>query len=253
MECAVYVCVMSFVHIPLLVLCSLALALLPRKQPNLLTRRILRYGIFLALFLGVGSLFNGLWSCLVVDRLYSSADYFVDFMPFWPITQGVIDARFGNEHGKLLGVTLTQLQLVWFAFALGTWCATGVLYWLISRALDRKAIRTTWAARLLALIMVPCSLGMVAGAWNALAPDRLYHYRYGSPPLANFFPPFLHPPNDTVTVGMLRGYFIWPEWSVYVIWCAFIAVGLAVPTIILVARLAVPWEPSQIRPWQRVV
>jgi len=231
-ECLFYLTFMGFMQVLLFVLGSFLVALLPRKRPNLIARRIVRLGIFLGLLLGLGSLFNGFWGCLVFNRLYYSADYFIDFIPFWPITQGVIDAPFGNERGKLLGVTLTQLQLVWCAFSLGTWCAIGILYWLISRALDRKASRTTWASRLMVLIMVPCSLVMVAGAWNVIAPDWLYHYRYGSPPLSNFFPPFLHPPHDTVTVGMLRGYFIWPEWSVYVIWCVFIAIGLAVPTFV---------------------
>jgi hypothetical protein len=60
----------------------------------------------------------------------------------------------------------------------------------------------------------------------------LYHYRYGSPPLSNFIPPFLHPPNDAATVGPEPGSFIWPERSVYAVWIGFITVGLAVPALI---------------------
>jgi hypothetical protein len=243
-----YLLVMGCLHIPLVVVGSLVLALLPRKQPNIFTRRFVRFGLFVGLLLFVGSFFNGLWSCLVFDRLYHSADYSVDFIPFWPITQGVIDSTFGDEHGQLLGVSLTELQLVWLIFALGTWGATIFLYWLAKRSLGRVESRIIPASRFLALTLFPSSLLVVAGAWNIIAPDRLYHYRYGSPPLANFIPPFLHPQNDTVTAGMLRGYYIWPEWSVYVIWLGFIAVGLAVPAFVFWRIMRDGREVSQVWP-----
>jgi hypothetical protein len=231
-ECFLYLLVMSYLHVPFFVVGSFVLALLPRKLPNTLTRRIVRFGLFVGLLLIIGSLFNGLWSCLVFNRLYYETDYFVGFVPFWPITQSVIDATFGDEHGKLLGVTLTELQMVWLLFALGTWGITVLFYSLADRSLGRVEGRRIVAARVLASVMFPSSMLLVAGVWNSIAPDWLYHYRFGSPPLANFIPPFLHPPNDNITAGMQRGYYIWPEWSVYVIWFGFIAVGLAVPAFI---------------------
>jgi hypothetical protein len=231
--CFWYLLVMGCLHIPFFVVGSFVLALLPRKLPNTLTRRIVRFGLFVGLLLVVGSLFCGLWTCLVFNRLYFEPDPVVGFVPFWPITQGVIDETFGNEHGKLLGVTLTQLQMVWFLFALGTWGVTVLFYLLADRSLGRVESRRIMAARILALVMFPSSMLLAAGVWNLIAPDWLYHYRYGSPPISNFIPPFLHPRNDVVTTGMLRGYYIWPEWSVYVIWLGFIAVGLAVPAFIL--------------------
>jgi len=100
------------------------LSVLPHKQPGTLKRRIARFGLFMVLFLFVGALFNGLWSCLIWDRLYNSTDYYFDFCPFWPITRAVIDAPWGDERGRLLGVTLFQLQLIWFIFAAGTWTVT---------------------------------------------------------------------------------------------------------------------------------
>ena len=63
-------------------------------------------------------------SCLIWDRLYDSTDYVFDFMPFWPITRGVVDSPWGDERGRLLGVSLFQLLLVWLLFAAGTWGAT---------------------------------------------------------------------------------------------------------------------------------
>jgi hypothetical protein len=65
---------------------------------------------------------------LVYDRLYDSEDYVFDFTPFWPITNRVINATWGEDHGHLLGVTLRQLQLIWFLFALSTWSTTAYLY-----------------------------------------------------------------------------------------------------------------------------
>jgi hypothetical protein len=89
--------------------------------------------LFVGLLLVVGSVANGLWSCLVWGRLYFSTDYVFDFSPFWPITQKVIDAPFGDMCGQLFGVSLLQLQLVWLLFAVVTWTATILLYRLISR------------------------------------------------------------------------------------------------------------------------
>jgi len=228
-----YVLVMGYLYIPLFVIGSFVLALLPQKKPKILIRRIVRFGLFVGLLLIVGSLFDGLWTCLVFNRLYYEPDYMVGFVPFWPITQGVINETFGDEHGKLLGVTLTQLQMIWLLFALATWGLTVLFYLLADRSFGRVENRRIMATRILALVMFPSSMLLVAGVWNLIAPDRLYHYLYGSPPVTNFIPPFLHPQNGTVTSGTLRGYYIWPEWSVYVIWLGFIAVGLAVPAFIL--------------------
>jgi hypothetical protein len=89
--------------------------------------------LFLGLLLVVGSIANGLWSCLVWGRFYFSTDYVFDFSPFWPITQKVIDAPFGEMRGQLFGVSLFQLQLVWLLFATGTWTVSILLYRLICR------------------------------------------------------------------------------------------------------------------------
>jgi hypothetical protein len=62
-------------------------------------------------------------------------DYVFDFRPFWPITQRVIDAPWGEEHGRLLGISLFQLQAVWLLFAGGTWTVTIFLYRIVRRRL----------------------------------------------------------------------------------------------------------------------
>lgn len=84
--------------------------------------------MFLTLLLIVGALCNGVWSCLVRGRLYCSTDYVLDFTPFWPIKQRVIDLPFGDQRGQLFGVTLTQLNIVWLLFATGTYGVTALLY-----------------------------------------------------------------------------------------------------------------------------
>ena len=134
-ECFWYLLPMSVLHLAAFVIGCVVLVVWPRRAPGVLIRRIGRFALFTILFLLVGSLFNGLWSCLIWDRLYDSTDYVFDFMPFWPITQSVIDAPWGDERGRLLGVSLFQLQLVWFAFAASTWLITIIFYRIFSRRL----------------------------------------------------------------------------------------------------------------------
>ena len=136
-ECFWYVYpFMGVLHLVVLIVGCIILSVLPRQQPGARKRRIGRFWLFMALLLVVGAFFNGLWSCLIWDRLYDSTDYVFDFSPFWPITQSVIDAPFGNERGQLLGVSLLQLQLVWFLFASGVWAVTILLYRIIRHRLS---------------------------------------------------------------------------------------------------------------------
>ncbi len=148
-ECLWYFAPMSVLHLLIFGIGSCVLFLLSRRSPDTLRRRVRRFGLFLLLFLLVGSFFNGLWSCLVWDILYHSTDYIFDFMPFWPITQSVIDAPWGDDHGRLLDVSLFQLQLVWFAFAVSTWKSTFILFRLVSTRLspDNHALLDTQQER----------------------------------------------------------------------------------------------------------
>ncbi len=146
-ECGWYLLPMSVAHLTIFDVGCIVLVLWHRREPGVLLRRIGRFGLFIGLFLIVGSVFNGLWSCLIWDRLYDSTDYVFDFIPFWPITKGVIDAPWGNERGRLIGVSLFQLQLVWFLFAAGTWAVTIFLYRFICRRwAANKALQATSAA-----------------------------------------------------------------------------------------------------------
>jgi hypothetical protein len=92
-----------------------------------------RWAQFNIVFLLVASAIAGLWSCLIFGHFYTSPDYISDFSPLIPITQAVIDARFGNQVGYLYGITLRQLQLLWMAFAAITWALALFIYFRIRR------------------------------------------------------------------------------------------------------------------------
>ena len=83
-------------------------------------------------------IFNGsllLWGCLghyvftaiTYGRLYVSADRLVDWYPFIPFGQWVLDQSFGQQHGHLLGgASLWHLRLIWLAVAAPVWLLTYV-------------------------------------------------------------------------------------------------------------------------------
>lgn len=77
--------------------------------------------VFHASLLGSAMLANGLWSCLVRGRFYWSTDYISDFSAFYPITQGVLDATFGDKAGSLNGISLASLNGIWMTFAILVW------------------------------------------------------------------------------------------------------------------------------------
>jgi hypothetical protein len=138
---------MGILHLVLFAVGCLIFAILAIRKRGRFLRRVGRLGLFLGLLLLVGSVANGLWSCLVWGRLYYSTDYVFDFSAFWPITQWTIDAPFGTERGQLLGVSLFQVQLVWLLFAAGTWTATILLYrFICKRPPANKSLQATATA-----------------------------------------------------------------------------------------------------------
>jgi hypothetical protein len=65
---------------------------------------------------------NGIWSCAVWGRLYWSVDYTSDFSAFIPMFKSQIEYSWGPDmNGGLNGVTLSQLNSVWFVFAAAVW------------------------------------------------------------------------------------------------------------------------------------
>jgi hypothetical protein len=102
-------------------------------QPAIVRRRIGRLALFIGLLLVVGSLFNGLWSCLIYGRFYESTDYVFGFVPFWPFTEGWMEMR--DARGELMGVSL-RMQLIWLVFTTATWGVTVILYRFFHRRLS---------------------------------------------------------------------------------------------------------------------
>jgi hypothetical protein len=146
-EFGIYFEFMGMLHLVLFAVGCLIFAMLAIRQRGRFLRRVGRLGLFLGLLLLVVSVANGLWSCLVWGRLYYSTDYVFDFSAFWPITQSIIDAPFGTERGRLFGVSLFQVQLVWLLFATGTWTVTILLYrFICKRPPANKSLQATAAA-----------------------------------------------------------------------------------------------------------
>lgn len=133
-ECLLYVLFIGTVVIILFFIGSILLFLFSRKSVGVLRKRIGHFGLFLLLFLIVGSLVNGVWSCLIYGHIYDSRDYVVDFMPFWPVA---MNPDLPRVEGY--GTTLTEVNAIWFAFAIFTWAVTVVLYRLFLKTLQNKA------------------------------------------------------------------------------------------------------------------
>jgi hypothetical protein len=127
-ECLGYFMSMGILSVVALGAVCIVFAVLAVWQRGTFLRRAVHFALFAILLSTASALFNALWSCLIWGHLYFSTDYLVDFFPFWPITQRVIDAEFGGMRGQLLGVSLFQVQLVWLLFASGTWTATILFY-----------------------------------------------------------------------------------------------------------------------------
>ncbi len=117
-----------FQAVVFLVGCIVA-AILPPWTVRRYSARVRKPGLFLAILLVVGDLFGFCWLETIRGHFYNSTDYCgTDFLPFFPITQGEIDSPFADELHGFLGITLTQLHLIWLVFAMGTWGMTIVVY-----------------------------------------------------------------------------------------------------------------------------
>ena len=112
-------------------LCALLIAPLffpiARRLSNSSFSRVLRaYLVFNAFLLFWGCLGHYVFLLLTYGKLYTSVDRVVDWFPFIPFGQWVLDQGFGREsHGHLIGTaTLWQLRLIWLAVAAPVWLLT---------------------------------------------------------------------------------------------------------------------------------
>jgi hypothetical protein len=135
-ECLEYFVWMGISHIIIFIIGSILLLFCSLKNLKALPRRLFKFGMFLGIFLVVGSLVNGVWGCSTFNRLYHSYDYFFDFIPFWPVGSFA-------EHPQVeaYGTTLTELNLLWFIFAAFTWGSTIAIYRFTRRKLAQRTSR----------------------------------------------------------------------------------------------------------------
>jgi hypothetical protein len=141
LDCIFYLIFMSVAHFIIFILGCVVLfviSALSRRQCAFLKQRVGRYALFNLILLLVGCVFSSLWSCFIFGNFYWSYDSLGDFEPIWPITRSLIDYGGADIHGQLFGISLLELQLVWLAFAFGSWATTYYLY---------KAILRTYASR----------------------------------------------------------------------------------------------------------
>jgi hypothetical protein len=81
------------------------------------------------------------------------------------------------------------------------------------------------------MALLPFSFVFFAIAWLIIAPGHLYYCWDDAPPFViSWCPPFIHPWADSAD-GKLRDYFIWPAWSVYLVWISFLAGVFLVPAL----------------------
>ena len=85
--------------------------------------------IFYTILLLYSALVNSLWDSIVIDKLYHSADYTVDYSPFWPITNSVIYNTYAGDKGYLIGnSTLMTINIYWIFFTILNWIITIVTF-----------------------------------------------------------------------------------------------------------------------------
>jgi len=124
-EVYLYFVLVGIFQIMFFMLFSLLLILSNRiKKISGITLSIIRVGIFNLFLLGLGALAHIIWTISIYGKYYKSQDYAVDFYPFFPFGQWVLDRYFSNPSitGELLGeTTLFEMQLIWLLFALPVW------------------------------------------------------------------------------------------------------------------------------------
>jgi hypothetical protein len=91
--------------------------------------RVRLWSVFASIFLLVGCIGNSVFMLVTYERMYVSRDTVVDFFPFIPFGQWVLNAEWAGQRGTLLnGASLRQIQLIWAAIAAAVWSASVLIY-----------------------------------------------------------------------------------------------------------------------------
>jgi hypothetical protein len=136
-----YFVVMGFFHLAVMIavlLLAVPLLFVSRRMYFVYTRG---FCVFNVLLLVLSSILNGVWSCAIWGNIYFSTDYVIDFTPFWPITQNLIDMSFGDVSGDIFyGLSILHVQAIWLGFAFAAWAGTVFLYSKTRRLWNMKNI-----------------------------------------------------------------------------------------------------------------
>jgi hypothetical protein len=122
-DIACYLMLMPFVQAMLSL--GILLLLIPIgfiKGWVLYSKFLLHIILFNVSLLFFGCIGNSIWMLLTYNKLYVSADTVVDYFPFYPFGQWVLDQTFGSFRGNLLGSgSVSQLQIIWVAITSFVW------------------------------------------------------------------------------------------------------------------------------------
>ena len=136
-----YVIIVGLLCLAVFFIGAIAAMPLPSKFFGSYLHRMGQWGLFVSLFLTISTMFSLLWTCTVWNHLYYSTDYCgTDFLPFWPISTLVLTNTMGSEHGELIGINFTELQVIWALFTAATWGATIYAYYLVRQWFARSRL-----------------------------------------------------------------------------------------------------------------
>jgi hypothetical protein len=93
---------------------------------------VVRVGLFNVALLAAGTIGNLIWVALTFGK-YVEMDPVIDFFPFIPFGQWVLDATWGGQSGYLTpGVLIWQLRVLWTGVA--------ALVWLVAIRISQRIV-----------------------------------------------------------------------------------------------------------------
>ena len=125
-ESAFYLLAAGFVQLlGALLVAPFFFAVARRLSDTSFSRLLRAYLVFNAFLLFWGCFGHYAFHSITFGRLYVSADRVVDWFPFIPFGQWVLDQSLGQQRGHLIGTaTLWQLRLIRLAVAAPVWLLT---------------------------------------------------------------------------------------------------------------------------------
>ena len=103
--------------------------------------RMIKVSLFFICSLLIGDAFNVLWQAVIQGWLDSDWEV-VDFFPFVPIDQAWLHHVFEGSAPELKpGVSLREIQGLWFLFAIATWLITYGTYRFFAHTLEARFLK----------------------------------------------------------------------------------------------------------------